>query len=117
MIRVVVTGLGLVTPIGNDVQGTWQGLMEGRSGIRDVTLFDTSAYDYAIGGEVRDFVPDSVMEAKDLRHIDRFCQFLAYRHLCVYMCVGALGAAEDIGQRCDRGDVIRCLSFDTKKYP
>ncbi len=49
--------------------------MEGRSGIRDVTLFDTSAYDYAIGGEVRDFVPDSVMEAKDLRHIDRFCQF------------------------------------------
>jgi 3-oxoacyl-[acyl-carrier-protein] synthase II len=49
--------------------------MEGRSGIGNITLFDTSAYEYAIGGEVRDFQPNSVMEAKSLRHIDRFCQF------------------------------------------
>jgi 3-oxoacyl-[acyl-carrier-protein] synthase II len=75
MTRVVVTGLGVVTPLGNDVPSTWQGLMDGRSGIADLTLFDTSAYDYAIGGEVRDFQPDPVMEVKDLRHIDRFCQF------------------------------------------
>ena len=49
--------------------------MEGRSGIGNVTLFDTSPYEYAIAGEVRDFVPEGVMESKDLRHIDRFSQF------------------------------------------
>ncbi len=49
--------------------------MDGRSGIQDITLFDTSAYEYAIAGEVRDFVPEGVMGAKDLRYIDRFCQF------------------------------------------
>jgi 3-oxoacyl-[acyl-carrier-protein] synthase II len=75
MTRVVVTGLGVVTPLGNDVPTTWKALIEGRSGIGYVTLFDTSAYDYAIAGEVRDFVPEAVMETKDLRHIDRYCQF------------------------------------------
>jgi 3-oxoacyl-[acyl-carrier-protein] synthase II len=75
MTRVVVTGLGVVTPLGNDVPTTWQALIEGRSGIGYVTLFDTSAYDYAIAGEVRDFVPETAMETKDLRHIDRYCQF------------------------------------------
>ena len=49
--------------------------MDGRSGIGNVTLFDTSPYEYAIAGEVRDFVPEGVMDAKDLRHIDRYCQF------------------------------------------
>ena len=75
MTRVVVTGLGVVTPLGNDVPTTWKALIEGRSGIGYVTLFDTSAYDYAIAGEVRDFQPEAVMETKDLRHIDRYCQF------------------------------------------
>jgi 3-oxoacyl-[acyl-carrier-protein] synthase II len=75
MTRVVVTGLGVVTPLGNDVPTTWQALIEGRSGIGYVTLFDTSAYDYAIAGEVHDFVPEAVLESKDLRHIDRYCQF------------------------------------------
>jgi 3-oxoacyl-[acyl-carrier-protein] synthase II len=54
---------------------TWESLVEGRSGIADVTLFDTSAYDYAIAGEVRGFEPHAVMDAKDVRHIDRYCQF------------------------------------------
>jgi 3-oxoacyl-[acyl-carrier-protein] synthase II len=75
MTRVVVTGLGVVTPIGNDIPATWQALLDGRSGIGYVTLFDTSAYDYAIAGEVRDFVPEGAMDSKDLRHIDRYCQF------------------------------------------
>ena len=75
MTRVVVTGLGAVTPLGNDIASTWQGLMDGRSGVGNVTLFDTSAYEYAIAGEVKDFVAASVMEPKELRYIDRYCQF------------------------------------------
>jgi hypothetical protein len=75
MTRVVVTGIGAVSPLGNDVPSTWQALLAGRSGIANVTLFDTSAYDYAIAGEVRDFVADPAIPVKDLRHVDRFSQF------------------------------------------
>jgi len=75
MTRVVVTGIGAVSPLGNDVPTTWQALLAGRSGIGTVTLFDTSAYEYAIAGEVRDFVADPAVPVKDLRHVDRFSQF------------------------------------------
>ena len=75
MTRVVVTGIGAVSPLGNDVPSTWQALLAGRSGIANITLFDTSAYDYAIAGEVRDFVADPAIPVKDLRHVDRFSQF------------------------------------------
>ena len=75
MTRVVVTGIGAVSPLGNDVPTTWQALLAGRSGIGTVTLFDTSAYEYAIAGEVRDFVPHPAIPVKDLRHVDRYSQF------------------------------------------
>lgn len=94
MTRVVVTGLGAVTPVGNDLQATWQSLLAGRSGIGNVTLFDTSAYEYAIAGEVRDFLPDPAMPAKDLRHIDRYSQFAVN---------AALEALRDSGLDFERG--------------
>jgi beta-ketoacyl-acyl-carrier-protein synthase II len=75
MTRVVVTGIGAVSPLGGDVSTTWQALLAGRSGIGPITLFDTSAYDYAIAGEVRDFVADPAIPVKDLRHVDRYSQF------------------------------------------
>lgn len=73
--RVVVTGLGLITPLGNDVASNWEALVAGRSGIGTITLFDTSAYDFPIAGEVRNFDPADHVEAKLLRRIDRSTVF------------------------------------------
>ena len=75
MRRVVVTGLGAVTPLGNDLPTTWQSLVCGKSGIRPITLFDTSAFPGAIAGEVRGFDPETVLPARDVKHIDRYVQF------------------------------------------
>jgi len=69
--RVVVTGLGLLTPLGNDVESTWAGLIEGRSGIRPITSFDASAYECPIGGELQGFEPEEHVDSKLLRRIDR----------------------------------------------
>ena len=71
MRRVVVTGLGLFTPLGNDVASTWNGLVAGRSGIGAITAFDTGGYDCAIAGELKDFEPEAHVEPKLLRRIDR----------------------------------------------
>ena len=79
--RVVVTGLGLITPLGNDVASNWEALVAGRSGIGTITLFDTSAYEFPIAGEVRHFDPAGHVEAKLLRRIDRSTVFaLAASH-------------------------------------
>ena len=73
--RVVVTGLGAVTPIGLDVASTWDSLVHGRSGITRITRFDPAAYETQIAGEVRDFDPGKYLERKDIRRTDRFAQF------------------------------------------
>jgi 3-oxoacyl-[acyl-carrier-protein] synthase II len=73
--RVVITGLGVVTPVGNTVETFWKNLTEGRSGIRKIQAFDTSEYDCQIAGEVRDFDPkDFFNNFKDARRTDRFTQ-------------------------------------------
>ena len=73
--RVVVTGLGAVTPIGLDVASTWDSLIHGRSGITRITRFDPAPYETQIAGEVRDFDPGKYLERKDVRRTDRFAQF------------------------------------------
>ncbi len=73
--RVVVTGLGAVTPLGNDVPTYWEGLTTGRNGITPVTLFDATGFDTRIGGEVKDFDPLLYLDRKDARRMDRFAQF------------------------------------------
>ena len=73
--RVVVTGLGAVTPIGLDVASTWDSLVHGRSGITRITRFDPAAYETQIAGEVRDFDPGKYLERKEIRRTDRFAQF------------------------------------------
>src|SRR6266545_4000398 len=73
--RIVVTGLGAVTPLGPSVAATWQGLIAGQSGIGPITLFDTSGFDVTIAGEVRDFKPESVLSPREVKRLDRFCQF------------------------------------------
>src|SRR5216110_104611 len=73
--RVVITGLGVVTPVGNDLETFWKNLVAGKSGIGRIQTFDTANYDCKIGGEVRDFDPKNFFKnAKDVRRTDRFGQ-------------------------------------------
>ena len=73
--RVVVTGLGAVTPIGNDVTSYWEGLSSGRNGVAPITLFDASAHACRFAAEVKDFDPSAYIEPKESKRWDRFCQF------------------------------------------
>ncbi|HJP89832.1 MAG TPA: beta-ketoacyl-ACP synthase II [Candidatus Limnocylindrales bacterium] len=69
--RVVVTGLGVVSPVGNDKDTAWRNLTEGNSGLGEITRFDASPYDHKIDGEVRDFDPTAWMDAKAVRRSER----------------------------------------------
>lgn len=73
--RVAVTGLGFVTPIGNDLETVWSNLVEGVSGVGPITHFDTSEYSTRIAAEVKDFEPEQYMDRKTARHLGRYCQF------------------------------------------
>ncbi len=73
--RVVVTGVGAITPLGNNPQDYWQGLLEGRSGIVPITLFDASKHKCRIAGEVKDFNPQDYIDSKEAKRMDRFAQF------------------------------------------
>ncbi len=73
--RVVVTGMGAVTPLGIGVEPTWEAMRAGRSGITKISLFDASEFTSQIAGQVLDFDPTEWMEARDARHSDRFVQF------------------------------------------
>jgi len=73
--RVVATGLGVVTPIGNDVPSYWESLMAGRSGIARLAAFDTADLSVQIGAEVKGFVPEERLDPKVAKRADRFTQF------------------------------------------
>jgi len=73
--RVVVTGMGMVTALGNDVPSTWEGLLAGRSGIRTIESFDPSRLTVRIAAEVQDFDSSHVLDRKDQRRTDRYIQF------------------------------------------
>jgi 3-oxoacyl-[acyl-carrier-protein] synthase II len=70
--RVVITGLGAICPVGNDVPSIWDSLVSGRSGIASITLFDASGFETRIAGEVKDFDPKQFIDAKEARRMDRF---------------------------------------------
>ena len=72
--RVVVTGIGLVSPLGVGIEDNWTGLMEGRSGIGPITRFDTTGYATTIAGEVKGFHPEEFIPKKELRKMDPFLQ-------------------------------------------
>ncbi len=73
--RVFITGMGAVTPLGNDPGRFWNGLLEGRSGIHTVTRFDTTGIGTSFAGEVRDFDPGEYMDKKEARRADPFIQY------------------------------------------
>jgi 3-oxoacyl-[acyl-carrier-protein] synthase II len=73
--RVVVTGLGAITPLGNTTADYWQGLVQGRSGISPIRLFDASRLPCQIAGEVKGFDPCDYLDRKEAKRMDRFAQF------------------------------------------
>jgi 3-oxoacyl-[acyl-carrier-protein] synthase II len=96
--RVVMTGVGAVTPVGNTAEEFWAALLEGRSGIGAITRFDTTGYATRIAGEVKGFDPLKYIDKKDDRKFDRF---LKYAVACAAM------AVEDADIKTDRVDATR----------
>ena len=73
--RVVVTGLGVLSPVGNDYTSTWQNIVEGKSGIGPITVFDASEYTTHFAGEVKDFNVEDYIAKKETKKMDKFIQF------------------------------------------
>lgn len=73
--RVVITGLGCITPIGNNVEEFWKGIEEGKCGIDEITAFDTTNHKAHLAGEVKNFKPEDYMDKKEARRMDRYTQF------------------------------------------
>ncbi|MBA3395157.1 MAG: beta-ketoacyl-ACP synthase II [Deltaproteobacteria bacterium] len=73
--RVVITGIGMVTPIGNDLESTWSSLLAGKNGAGPITQFDTTLFATKFGCEVKNWEPSKWMDKRELKHLDRFLQF------------------------------------------
>ncbi|MCS7206535.1 MAG: beta-ketoacyl-ACP synthase II [Dehalococcoidia bacterium] len=74
-VRVVVTGMGVISPLGLSVEATWQALLAGKSGVARITAFDPTPFDTQIAAEVKGFAPENYMDRKEARRTDRFAQF------------------------------------------
>lgn len=97
--RVVITGLGTVNPIGNNVKDTWDNAKKGVCGIGPITRIDTTDHAVKVAGEVKDFAPETVIDKKELRRMDRYSQFAL---------VSAVEAFEDSNLNMENEDPIRC---------
>jgi 3-oxoacyl-[acyl-carrier-protein] synthase II len=73
--RVVITGVGLITPLGVGLEKNWDGLTRGVPGIRRITRFDAASFPTQIAGEVEGFNPEDYIEAKEVKKMDRFIHF------------------------------------------
>src|SRR5436309_4855974 len=99
--RVVVTGMGAVTPLGADVEQTWAAMVEGRSGVAPIGAFDASAFPVRIAAEVHGFAADDHFEPRDARRLDRFA------HLGLVAARQALAHSRlDVGPEGDRVGVV-----------
>lgn len=74
MKRVVVTGIGLISSVGNNTEETWENIVEGKSGIKKITRFNTEDYPCKVAGEIRDFNPENYIEKKEIKKMGRFTQ-------------------------------------------
>ncbi|MCI0789957.1 MAG: beta-ketoacyl-[acyl-carrier-protein] synthase II, partial [Chloroflexi bacterium] len=75
--RVMVTGMGIISPLGLDVATTWDGIVNGRSGVDFITAFDPEGFDTHFAAEVKGFDPEDYLDRKEARRMDRFAQFAA----------------------------------------
>jgi 3-oxoacyl-[acyl-carrier-protein] synthase II len=97
--RVVLTGVGVVTPLSSDVDGLWNGLLAGESGVHMLTVLDTTDYKVKFGGDVQDWDPSEFIDRKEIKRIDRFTQF------AVVACVKAV---DDSGIDFSSEESFRC---------
>ena len=93
--RVVVTGVGVVSPVGNKVETFWQNLVQGKSGISRIDSFDASAFDSKIAGEVKQFDSSKYLSPKESRRMERFVQFAVYAAKEAYQDSGLTLSKED----------------------
>ena len=96
--RVVVTGIGVVTPIGNNAREFWEGLLEGRNGVDYITHFDPKDHDTKFAAEVKNFDPSPVLDSREVRRMDLFSQ---------YAMVAAAEAVQDAGLNMEQEDPNR----------
>ncbi|MBQ8857087.1 MAG: beta-ketoacyl-ACP synthase II [Lachnospiraceae bacterium] len=99
MRRVVVTGLGAITPIGNTVSEMWESVKAGKCGIDKITLFDTTDRKVTLAGEVKNYVPEAVLDKREVRKMDRYVQFAM---------VAAKEAMQDAAIDLESVDTSRC---------
>jgi 3-oxoacyl-[acyl-carrier-protein] synthase II len=97
--RVVITGMGTVNALSSDLTGYWRALLQGRSGISLIEHFDTSDFKVKFAGIVKDFKPETVLDSKTVRRLDRFTQFAL---------IAAHSAVKDSGLDFSREDPYRC---------
>ncbi len=97
--RVVITGVGAVTPVGNDVPSTWAAIRAGKCGVGPITRFDTSDFKVKLAAEVKDFDPEPVIAKKEIRHMDLFTQYALY---------AAHEAVRDAGLEMEKENAGRC---------
>ncbi len=97
--RVVVTGLGVVSPVGNDIKIFWDSLKSAKSGVSLISQFDASKFNSRIAGEVKDFDASIYINPKELKRMERFTQFAVY---------ASIKAFEDSGLNRDSIDALRC---------
>jgi 3-oxoacyl-[acyl-carrier-protein] synthase II len=97
MRRVVITGIGLVTPIGNDLESTWSALLAGKNGAAPITLFDTTGFATKFACEVKDWQPSKWLDKREVKHIDRFLQFAVSASIMA-MQDGGLGVKVPAGE-------------------
>ena len=100
--RVVITGMGAVTPIGHTVEESWQAVRQGVCGIAPITAYDTSAQKVKLAAEVKDFDPSADIDKRELRHLDRYVQLAL---------VSALEAFRQSGLVIEQEDPYRCGVF------
>ncbi|MHB2153666.1 beta-ketoacyl-ACP synthase II [Calditrichota bacterium GD2] len=93
--RVVITGMGVISPVGNNVKETWEALLSGKNGAAPITLFDTSDYETKFACEVKNYDPLEHFDRKELRRLDRFSQFAI---------LAAEEALNDSGMELDKED-------------
>lgn len=127
--RVVITGLGAITPIGNNVEEFWNGIKEGKCGIDEITRFDTSDFKVKLAGEVKGFSVEDYIDKREAKRMDRFSHFaiVASREawkdsglnrekedmtrvgVIVGSGIGGIGTIEKIFKRCLKKDQIEFL--------
>ena len=103
--RVVITGIGLVTPLGTGVEKTWEALCSGKSGIGEITRFDTSDYRTKIAGEVHDFTAEDFLPKKEAKRVQ---PFIAYAVACARMALEDSGLTIDATNADQIGVVTGC---------